>query len=90
MFYTSEILSNLCNAAVVAGVVAVTIAIATATAAPTVPTARTGYDCVRPFYTTEFVLKGGTMTVVHEFGGFLPCRETYATDDNGYMTFPEA
>jgi hypothetical protein len=74
------------NGAALAGVIATT-----ALAAPVeVAKPHNGFACVRPFYHTVMVVKGGTPTLAHEFAGFLPCHETYETDDKGFMAFPEA
>jgi len=82
----SRIISHLLNGAVVIGVLALTIA--HASAAPAVKH-YDGFSCVRAHYDVVYGYLGNPKPV-RVFSGFVPCRESYATDKNGFMAFPEA
>lgn len=87
----AETLSNLLNAAVVAGAVGyASLFVAADSTAPMTP-AHNAYSCVRPFFLeTSGLNKNGSFVHDREFAGFLPCRETLPTDDKGFVVFPEA
>jgi hypothetical protein len=91
MFTFNETLSNLLNAAVVAGTVAFAALAPTATPASVPPhrIEHTGFNCVRPFF-HDVVTIGTSPYAKKVFGGFLPCHETYPVDKDGFLDFPEA
>jgi hypothetical protein len=45
---------------------------------------------VRPFFHETVMLGSGSPHVEKTLGGFLPCREMFPVDKDGYLVFPEA
>lgn len=81
-------LSAFLNGTLVAGVLtaAALAAEGGATAAPHY----NAFSCVRPVFTETATFKNGSFVKSRAFVGYLPCHETYETDKNGFMAFPEA
>jgi hypothetical protein len=87
MFTLREVLSNLANAAVVAGTLATA---AFATPSPTAYVQHNGFSCVRPSYVETFTVDDNGPHTTKEFAGYRLCHEQLPVDKNGYLLFPEA
>lgn len=84
----STLIANLTNAAFAVGLAGLAVA-----AEETAPSLQhyNAFSCVRPVYEDAVtVVDHDSLKLERVFKGYLPCHETYETDKNGFMIFPEA